>query len=260
MGLCAALLRRMASQGADTAAPAAADGTMGHPAAAGAGGSCPRLILCTHFHELFRPGILPRSPRIAFWQMEVLHGPGAEVEGEGVGQRQQQPQGQECVDQALTECHVFLYRLVPGQCPASFGVHCARLAGVPETTCGRAQVRRRAPLGIVCERVSCVHHDRIMSCALQESRRSPPTTVPPSLARRCPGDTTHWPVTVLMEPHNQDTRHPPARHTTSHCQLHVAMPMRRKSFGRCSRAARCAPPLASWRRRAYGSSCGGWRR
>ncbi|GLI68659.1 hypothetical protein VaNZ11_013135, partial [Volvox africanus] len=34
--------------------------------------------------------------------------------------------------------HVFLYRLVSGQCSASFGVHCARLAGLDEAVCRRA--------------------------------------------------------------------------------------------------------------------------
>jgi hypothetical protein len=37
---------------------------------------------------------------------------------------------------------VFLYRLAPGACPASLGLTCAQLAGVPERVCGRARVRK----------------------------------------------------------------------------------------------------------------------
>ncbi|EFJ43102.1 hypothetical protein VOLCADRAFT_43462, partial [Volvox carteri f. nagariensis] len=78
----------------------------------------PRLILCTHFHELFRPGVLSAGgPYLAFYQMEQATA--ADMEAEQ---------------------HVFLYRLVSGRCSSSFGVYCARLAGLDEAVCRRARV------------------------------------------------------------------------------------------------------------------------
>ncbi|GLC72308.1 MutS protein msh5 [Pleodorina starrii] len=125
----------------------------------------PRLILCTHFHELFRPTILTPSPQLVFLQMEVLSGGGrggGTGGGSGAGggaqqgrepqqqqqqqqharNQQQQPRQQQAeveVEAADDEEHVFLYRLVSGQCSSSFGVHCARLAGVDEAVRQRAR-------------------------------------------------------------------------------------------------------------------------
>ncbi|KAG2497287.1 hypothetical protein HYH03_004870 [Edaphochlamys debaryana] len=167
VGLTSALLQYFAAGGAAGALGAPSDqATITSPCTAGAGPAGPppppRLILATHFHELFRPGVLPPCRHLAFLQMEVLtqrlpppqaqHGPGTGAgAGAGPGARSgAAAQGLlEAAGQGRVEAgeageedeheHVFLYRLVPGRCPASFGVHCARLAGVDEAVCVRAK-------------------------------------------------------------------------------------------------------------------------
>jgi DNA mismatch repair protein MSH5 len=72
----------------------------------------PRVLLCTHFTEVLAPEHLPRTPMITFGTMSVLL-----EEGEA----DRPADGGELV---------FLYRLVPGRVMPSFGLHCARLAGI----------------------------------------------------------------------------------------------------------------------------------
>lgn len=135
----------------------------------------PRLVLCTHFTEVLSPARLPRSPHLAFFTMSVIvqqagAGPGpqrramastaapqeggagrpgaaerqaAQVQAASGG-RQQQDGGDGGGDPASEEL-VFLYRLSPGHVSSSFGLHCARLAGVP------AHVLQRARQVIDCQ-------------------------------------------------------------------------------------------------------------
>ncbi|KAF5825487.1 hypothetical protein DUNSADRAFT_9448, partial [Dunaliella salina] len=74
----------------------------------------PRLLACTHYHEIFDAAVLPRHPHLAFYTMDVL----------------MQPQGQEKSSAAaqgqIPGTALFLHRLVPGYCAPTFGLHCAQ--------------------------------------------------------------------------------------------------------------------------------------
>ncbi|CAL9122662.1 unnamed protein product [Musa textilis] len=90
----------------------------------------PKVLLCTHLTEIFDRDCLPQSENIKFYTMSVL-----------------KPDSN-CTS---TEDIIFLYRLVPGQAPLSYGLHCARLAGVPEEVVERAadileMVKTRRPI------------------------------------------------------------------------------------------------------------------
>ncbi|CAL9096892.1 unnamed protein product [Musa acuminata var. zebrina] len=90
----------------------------------------PKVLLCTHLTEIFDKDCLPQSENIKFYTMSVLK------------------TDNNCTS---TEDIIFLYRLVPGQAPLSYGLHCARLAGVPEEVVGRAadileMVKARRPI------------------------------------------------------------------------------------------------------------------
>lgn len=116
----------------------------------------PRLLACTHFHELVRPEVMARCEQIDFFEMAVLVGEAAE-EGAGGGQQgqaavgqgpqaqraqgQQQQHGQQERGGAASgdpDRPIFLYRLTPGHSAPSFGLHCARLCGVPAPILERA--------------------------------------------------------------------------------------------------------------------------
>ncbi|CAL9187493.1 unnamed protein product [Musa hybrid cultivar] len=90
----------------------------------------PKVLLCTHLTEIFDKDCLPQSENIKFYTMSVLK------------------TDNNCTS---TEDIIFLYRLVPGQAPLSYGLHCARLAGVPEEVVERAadileMVKTRRPI------------------------------------------------------------------------------------------------------------------
>jgi DNA mismatch repair protein MSH5 len=111
-------------------------GAAAHLAAAGAAG-CPRALLCTHFTEVLDPGYLPRNPMMAFYTMGVV------VEEEEGGER---GRGRGRGDDTGGGGGgggggglVFLYRILPGQVGPSFGVHCARAAGVDVSVLARAE-------------------------------------------------------------------------------------------------------------------------
>nr|XP_034584839.1 DNA mismatch repair protein MSH5 isoform X3 [Setaria viridis] len=76
----------------------------------------PKVLLSTHLTEIFTGNYLPQSEHIKCYTMSVLN-----------------PDGQTSNDDIT-----FLYRLVPGQAHLSFGLHCARLAGVPNEVVQRA--------------------------------------------------------------------------------------------------------------------------
>ncbi|KAF3453432.1 hypothetical protein FNV43_RR03872 [Rhamnella rubrinervis] len=77
----------------------------------------PKVLVCTHLTELFDQNCLPESEKIKFYTMSVLRPDDSSTDTEDV---------------------VFLYRLVPGHAPLSYGLHCALLAGVPEEVIKRA--------------------------------------------------------------------------------------------------------------------------
>ncbi|XP_020092403.1 DNA mismatch repair protein MSH5 isoform X8 [Ananas comosus] len=79
----------------------------------------PKVLLCTHLTEIFTENYLPQSEHIKFYTMSVLRPDSNCMSGEDV---------------------IFLYRLVPGQALMSYGLHCARLAGVPDGVVERATV------------------------------------------------------------------------------------------------------------------------
>ncbi|XP_066366159.1 DNA mismatch repair protein MSH5-like isoform X6 [Miscanthus floridulus] len=78
--------------------------------------SPPKVLLSTHLTEIFTENYLPQCEHIKCYTMSVLN-----------------PDGQ-----TSNEDIIFLYRLVPGQALLSFGLHCARLAGVPNEVVQRA--------------------------------------------------------------------------------------------------------------------------
>lgn len=81
------------------------------------GSSSPRLLLATHFHELFEGGYLEDLPGLGLAHMDVL------------------------TDwEAATEDQVtYLFRLTPGHNSSSFGGRCAALNGVPSAIVDRAE-------------------------------------------------------------------------------------------------------------------------
>eukprot|EP00803_Ostreobium_quekettii_P009845 evm.model.scf_1831.1 EVM.evm.TU.scf_1831.1 scf_1831:95-8359(-) len=94
----------------------------------------PKVIACTHFSEVMDESCLPRNPQLQFSTMHVL----TEGDGEGSG-----PHGR--------GNHVTLYKLMPGYAAPSFGVHCAKQAGVEEDVLRRALelIHKRASGGWV---------------------------------------------------------------------------------------------------------------
>ncbi|XP_031284485.1 DNA mismatch repair protein MSH5-like [Pistacia vera] len=77
----------------------------------------PKVLLCTHLTELFNESCLPKSEKVKFYTMSVLRPENNSTNIEDI---------------------VFLYRLVPGHAPLSYGLQCALLAGVPEEVIKRA--------------------------------------------------------------------------------------------------------------------------
>ncbi|XP_038985235.1 DNA mismatch repair protein MSH5 isoform X2 [Phoenix dactylifera] len=73
----------------------------------------PKVLLCTHLMEIFNKSCLPQSENIKFYTMSVLR-PDSNL--------------------SSNEDIVFLYRLVPGHALSSYGLHCARLAGIFKET------------------------------------------------------------------------------------------------------------------------------
>jgi DNA mismatch repair protein MSH5 len=79
-------------------------------------GCCPRALITTHFSELQSHQLLQSQASIEFHQMQVELD---ETEGE--------------------DDIVFLFKLVPGFAHSSFGLNCARLAGITEQIIDRAK-------------------------------------------------------------------------------------------------------------------------
>ncbi|KAL2920372.1 hypothetical protein HK105_200445 [Polyrhizophydium stewartii] len=82
------------------------------------GASCPRVIAATHFHEILAHDLL-RVPHgsVGLSHMRIIESPSREG----------------------TDAVSFLYELAPGRSMQSLGVHCARIAGLPDCINDRAK-------------------------------------------------------------------------------------------------------------------------
>ncbi|XP_072955763.1 DNA mismatch repair protein MSH5 isoform X2 [Typha angustifolia] len=77
----------------------------------------PKVLLCTHLTEILTDNFLPQSEQIKLYTMSVLKPDSSSTSSDDI---------------------IFLYRLVPGHALLSYGLHCARLAGVPDEVVERA--------------------------------------------------------------------------------------------------------------------------
>lgn len=94
----------------------------------------PRVVLCTHFSEVLQERLLPRHPQLAFLTMGVVTATPPPAAGISA-QQEHQAGGTGDTGEEV----VFLYRLQPGHAAPSFGVHCAKLAGISQAVLERAQ-------------------------------------------------------------------------------------------------------------------------
>ncbi|KAJ7535261.1 hypothetical protein O6H91_12G025400 [Diphasiastrum complanatum] len=79
----------------------------------------PKVLACSHFSEIFEESFLPKSDHFSYHTMSILE-----------PDKNKSPSNSDVI---------FLYRLVPGECMASYGLHCAELAGVPIEIVSRAE-------------------------------------------------------------------------------------------------------------------------
>ncbi|XP_057540344.1 DNA mismatch repair protein MSH5 isoform X3 [Amaranthus tricolor] len=94
----------------------------------------PKVFVCTHLTEIFHESLLLKCEKIKFYTMSVLR-----------------PED----NSAPVEDIVFLYRLIPGQAPLSYGLHCAMLAGISEDIVKRAaEILEATEKGNHVERIS----------------------------------------------------------------------------------------------------------
>lgn len=77
----------------------------------------PKVFVCTHLTEIFSESFLPKTGKTKFYTMSILR-------------------PDEC--QNTIDDIIFLYKLVPGHALMSYGIHCARLSGVPLEVVERA--------------------------------------------------------------------------------------------------------------------------
>lgn len=77
--------------------------------------STPRCIITTHFHDLFKDGILENMDRVRHSHMDIV------LSEDG--------------QQGIT----YLYQLKDGLCDNSFGIECAQVCGIPEKIIKRAR-------------------------------------------------------------------------------------------------------------------------
>jgi DNA mismatch repair protein MSH5 len=103
-----------------------------------AGQDCPRLMIATHFHEIFEGGYLNHRPHLRVAHLEVE-----------IDQNNQQ------AEDHLT----YLFKLAKGHSSSSFGCRCAALNGVPSAVIGRAEavssmIARHEDLVTACSQLS----------------------------------------------------------------------------------------------------------
>lgn len=100
--------------------------------------NAPKVLVATHFHEIFEQKFLPDSPRLSFAHMEVHVDPEAENMEDQV---------------------TYLFRLTPGRSAFSFGSRCAAMNGVDAAVVKRADaltllLARGEDLRAACARLS----------------------------------------------------------------------------------------------------------
>jgi len=95
---------------------------------------CPLVIVSTHFSEVLDRSLLPSSPLLAFYTMDVVRELGC---SEAQGALLRTPTG--TCDGDIRSL-AFLYQLVPREAEhvSSYGLVCARCAGVPQAVLERA--------------------------------------------------------------------------------------------------------------------------
>eukprot|EP00898_Chlorokybus_atmophyticus_P000112 jgi/Chlat1/1100/Chrsp110S00058 len=84
----------------------------------------PKVLLCTHFSEVLDPKYLPVTPQLSFRTMSVA-------------EQEEEHSSNTSVTNTVPSI-AFLFKLVPGYVAPSFGIHCARLARLPEDVLKRA--------------------------------------------------------------------------------------------------------------------------
>ncbi|KAI0052711.1 hypothetical protein FA95DRAFT_1664395 [Auriscalpium vulgare] len=101
------------------------------------GAECPKVLATTHFHEVFRAGMLePHTLPVSFVHMEVLFSTSA---GELVDAGESGAEGVVTKGQQIT----YLYRVANGLALDSHAARCAALFGVPAHIVQRAQYVHR---------------------------------------------------------------------------------------------------------------------
>jgi DNA mismatch repair protein MSH5 len=81
-----------------------------------------RLLLATHFHELFESGLLANYPGLDIAHLKVMSDGQSYISGDQI---------------------TYLFKLVPGQSNSSYGSRCAIINGVPRTVVNRAEAIAR---------------------------------------------------------------------------------------------------------------------
>ena len=101
----------------------------------------PKAFISTHFHEVVDEALVPRTPALKYHTMNILatvHHAKPPADAAGGAEPSSARQGGAPSAAAGGDDIVFLYRLVPGHAAASYGIHCARMAGVPAEVLSRA--------------------------------------------------------------------------------------------------------------------------
>ncbi|KAI1826467.1 putative MSH5 protein [Xylaria intraflava] len=132
------------------------------------GGERPKLLVATHFHEIFDSGFVAESPELAVCHMEI------HVD----------------LDAATPEDQVtYLYQFVPGRSISSFGSRCAAINGVSQAIVDRAesiilQIAHHEDLEVACSTLSEDEAEKLGAAEavarafLEEDFTQPPITAP----------------------------------------------------------------------------------
>jgi len=113
-----------------------------------------RCASSSDYSEVMDPQLLPPSDAVRCYTMSVIETPRGEHTAVGAHQTQA----------------VFLYKLLPGAVAPSYGVHCARMVGVPQEAVMRAlEVLELDETHMPIERRPAVTQDQDARCAALET-------------------------------------------------------------------------------------------